>query len=164
MTDMLWNKHLRLNDYRRMIMGAAFGKHAAAAEQYLSHVQRSWRRGDDYDHKTIVDGGSAAELRALASFAEKAMITFARLAASATDEVIRVSLRLLSLHAEQTARILRIYLAGIRKDRKGLASLQSEFEARLPVVLREFGHWVDPIIAYPVSVALEQAAGIAKHS
>jgi hypothetical protein len=161
MAEFLWNRRASRGAHRRRIMSAAFGPRAADVEKYFSAMIRLWRAGDTYEHATVLTGDVSTRrprLERIARFAEEARQRFAGLARRHSDEVVRVSLELVALHAEQARRIAEAHLAGIRGDLAGLARMQAEYERRLPEVLGRLGFWVDPMLGEPVAEALAQAS------
>jgi hypothetical protein len=160
MGDMLWDRRLSVSGHRRKIMSAAFGKHARTVEKYFAGMVRAFRVGDSYEHRTVLEGAGAkhaARLKAIASSAKAAQRQFAGLAKKERDPVVRTSLELVALHAEQAGRIVGAYLAGLAGDKKRIARMRKEYAARVPEVLGRYHPWVDPMIAEPVMEALWEA-------
>jgi hypothetical protein len=179
MADTLWNVKLSPRAHRQKIMSAAFGKYAEEAESYFSRLVKEVRVGPGHTHQSLLSGGeeAAPDIAALAEFTAQAQQRFVRLAEAADDcaalraagphtpapdsDVLKVSLGLLAVHAEQATRIFRARLAGLAGDRERIAAMRSEYEARLPQILRVFAQWVDPKLAEPVRNALWEAAEMA---
>ena len=164
MADTLWNRRTAPAAHRRKIMSAAFGKYAAPAEKYFAQMVRAFRVGADHEHRTVLEDAGAkhrARLEKIAPFAEQSARGFSSLAKREKDPVVRTSLRLLAVHAEQAARIARIHLAGLDGDRKALKKMRADYEARLPRILGDFSPWIDPKIAEPVREALWRAESLA---
>jgi len=159
MADLLWNKRLEQCAHRRKIMKAAFGRHTLAAESYFHRMVRAFRVGGDYDHKTLLDDvtGNQRRLRDILRIATDAWQDFLARAKKEKEAVVRLSLHLLALHAEQVCRIVSARLAGISGSAHALKELRASYESRLPEILREFAPWVDPLIRAPVAQALTEA-------
>jgi len=157
--DLLWDAHTDPAAHRRRIMSAAFGQHAQEAESYFAWLIEMYRGGVDDYHCTIhgptaLPWGRFAEI---AAGADRAQRDFRAEAEASSDETVKLSLRLLAVHAEQMARIARIYEASERKDARRIRQLRQEHRARLPEVLSEFTQWIDPLIERPVDSCLSAA-------
>jgi len=145
-------------------MSAAFGKHAAEVERYFAGMVRAFKVGNEYEHKTVLGDRSPADRRKLlemATAAEEARRRFSALAKSEKGAVRR-SLELLAVHAEHIRIIAEAHVAGIARNKSALKAMRAAYEKRLPAILREFGQWIDPLIAGPVQQAFsaaEKAAG-----
>jgi len=159
MADTLWNRALPARPHREQIMQAAFGRHAAAVEDYFAHLIKAYRLGPDYEHRTLERGGPGErrKLEALISFADIAAGRFAAAARREREAVVAVSLELVALHARQAARVARARLAGLDGDQQALRRMRSEYQAELPRILGRCHPWVDPMIAHPVLDALAHA-------
>jgi hypothetical protein len=92
----------------------------------------------------------------IASAAEEARRRFSALARSEKGAVRR-SLELLAIHAEHVRIIAEAHVAGIAKNKSALKAMRGAYEKRLPVILRDFGQWIDPLIAGPVQQAFSAA-------
>jgi hypothetical protein len=156
MADIMWNRETPPKRLRRAIMLAAFGRHAAEVESYLADLVKTTRVGQTYRHQTIFNAPAEhrATVSAVAGMAGKALKRFSALAKAEREAVVRTSLELMALHAEQTNRIANAYLAGLKGDKKALAKMRAAYEERLPEVLGKFSPWVDPKLGEPVMNAL----------
>jgi hypothetical protein len=148
MADGLWNRRLPRKQHRRAVMEAAFGEQAALVEEYLGQLVKMVRLGKDYEHDSRLQPGrgSREELTAVARFAARHQQQFAKLAKSATSEVIRTSLEIMAVHADHAARLARARIAANEGDKKALEKMRAEYEAYLPGVLARYAPWVDPLI------------------
>ena len=159
MADMLWNRELPVRPHRRAIMSAGFGEHTGEAEEYFAHMVRLFQAGGPYEHTTVLDDrtpAARATLLEIAAAAARAQCRF-RALASTERGVVRRSLKLLAVHAEQVRTIAEARVAGMDRDRRAVAAMRSAYEKRLPAILRDFHPWIDPLIAEPVRRAFEQA-------
>jgi len=164
MADALWNRRLPVKAHRAKIMQAAFGKHAGAAEKFMSGLMAQIRRGESYEHHTIFDNARALDrdrLKKLTAFAWGAEAQFSGLAKSERNDVLRTSLGLLATHARQTALVADCYLAALAGDRKRIAAIKTAHAKWLPQMLGEFSLWVDPLVAWPIEEAAWKADQIA---
>jgi len=160
MADFLWNRGRSLADHRSSLMRAAFGRHAEVVERYLSGMVGAFRLGGSYDHKTVLESAAPERdrrLRLIASAAAAARKDCLARAEAEEQRTVRLSLELVALHAEQMVRIVRIRLAAGRPSQ--LVKLRVQWERRLPVVLDQYGPWVDLKIADPVKEAFRAAGG-----
>jgi hypothetical protein len=164
MADGLWNRRFDKEGHRHRHMEAAFGGHAGLVGRYVLALIEAFRRGHPDYHFSLSEGlpppteeGCAEAVAA----ADPAHEDFTARAEQEPDPVIKLSLELVALHAEQVARLARIYQAGHRGDTKRLRALRTEHERRLPEVLRRFDRWVDPFIARPINEALRTAERMA---
>jgi hypothetical protein len=164
MADKMWDRRTNASSHRRKIMSAAFGKHASEVEDYLSRLVNMVRVGPTHRHGTVFGEPvkHREELGEIAEIADMARRRFGVLAERERDEVVRLSLELMSLHAEQTGRIAGAYLAGLASDRRLVARMRAEYGKRLPEVLDQFSLWVDPKLAEPVWEALAAAEKLAR--
>jgi hypothetical protein len=164
MADMLWNRTQQIRGHRSGIMSAAFGKHAGEVERYFAGMVRAFKAGGEYEHKMVLGDRSPTgrrKLMEIASRAEEARRRFTALAKSEKG-VVRRSLELLAVHSEQIRMIAEVHVAGIARNKSALKAMRAAYEKRLPVILRDFGQWIDPLIARPVQQAFsaaERAAG-----
>ena len=158
MGDLLWDKERPGGAHRRKIMGAAFGKHAAEVERYFARLVRMFRAGEEYEHGTLGEsGGKRGRWEKAAGFAEEWKRRLSRLARGEKDRVVRTSLEVAAIHADQVRRIARARLAGLDGNRELIRAMQADHRAALPGVLRDYSWWVDPLVGQPVEMALAQA-------
>jgi hypothetical protein len=157
--DMLWNSRLSPRRHRERIMVAAFGKHAGDVEDYFGKAIEAFRLGAGHDHRSLATHGGQAERRRLeeaASFAEAARARLAGLAGREREGVVRTSLELVALHAEQAARVAEARLARLDGRADVIEKMHRDYRARLPGILSRYGPWVDPMIGLPVLEALAE--------
>jgi hypothetical protein len=160
MADMLWNRNQPIRAHRRKVLSAAFGRHADAVEKYFSRMVRGFKEGVEYEHRRAL--ASKAKLTGIAAEASDARRRFANMAKAERDAVVRRSLELVAIHAEHAALVARAHLAAVDKDKKAIRAMRAAYEKRLPLILRDFSPWIDPLISGPVTQALsaaEKAAG-----
>jgi len=159
MADMLWDRTQQIRSYRNGIMSAAFGRHAGEVERYFAGMVRAFKAGNEHEHRIVLGDRSPAgrkKLMDIASAAEEARRRFSALARSEKGAVRR-SLELLAIHAEHVRIIAEAHVAGIAKNKSALKAMRGAYEKRLPVILRDFGQWIDPLIAGPVQQAFSAA-------
>ena len=159
MADMLWDRGRQIRAHRRAIMSAGFGKHADEVERYFTRMVRAFKAGGEYEHKSALGDRSPAgrrKLMEMASEAEEARRRFSALARSERG-VVRRSLELLAIHAEHVRLIAEARVAGIAKNKSALKSMRGGYEKRLPVILRDYSPWVDPLVSGPVMQAFAAA-------
>jgi hypothetical protein len=159
MADTLWDKGVSAEEYRSDLMTIAFGKHGAAVEAYFKEMIGAFQAGESYEHRSIesLDAGTAEALASkTANAAKDAKQRF--LSAVAKEEgVVRQSLQLVALHAEQAEWLAAAILAGVKGKGSEVQALREAYEARLPEIMAEFHPWVDPLIARPVREAMDRA-------
>jgi hypothetical protein len=120
---------------------------------------RAFKAGNEHEHRIVLGDRSPAgrkKLMDIASAAEEARRRFSALARSEKGAVRR-SLELLAIHAEHVRIIAEAHVAGIAKNKSALKAMRGAYEKRLPVILRDFGQWIDPLIAGPVQQAFSAA-------
>jgi len=159
MADMLWNRELPVRPHRKGIMSAGFGEHAGEAEEYFARLVRLFWVADSYEHRTVLDDHTPAARATLSEIAAAAAQAQSRFRALAHAErgVVRRSLELLAVHAEQVRTIADVRVACMDRDKRAAAAMRAAYEKRLPAILRDFHPWIDPLIAEPVMRAFEQA-------
>jgi len=163
MADMLWDRERPTRPHRKAIMAAGFGVHADEAEEYFGKLVRLFRVAGPYEHRTVLDDCTPAareKLSEIAAVATQAQRRFRVLAKSETG-VVRRSLRLLAIHAEQVRTIAQARLAGLDGNAKAVEAMRAAYEKRLPMILRESHPWIDPLIAEPVRGVLREAFRLA---
>ncbi len=161
MADLLWNRRLSLKSHRRAVMKASFGPHAAEVAEYLTTLVKTIQVGSSYAHRNLTDSdtGARGQLVALASYAEKHATRFRSLAQRAKSDVVRTSLEIALLQADQTARIARARLAALDKDVAAIRALRVEYEAALPALLDRYAPWIDPLFGQAMRGVLDEAEG-----
>ena len=112
--------------------------------------------------KFFVRVGTRKQLPALASYAEKHVTRFRSRAEKAKTEVVRTSLEIVALQAEQTARIARARLAALDRDAAAIKALRAEYEAALPALLDRYSQWLDPLFGQAMRGALDEAQRAAR--
>ena len=164
MADIMWNRVLAVAPHRRKVMAAAFGEHAKEVESFLADLVKTVRVGPSYKHATIFDAPRehAAGIAQVATAAGRGLKRFSAAAKKERVAVVKTSLELIALHAEQTQRIARAYLAGLKGDKKALAKMRAEYDRRLPEALGRFSPWVDVKLREPVFEALWEGEKMAR--
>jgi hypothetical protein len=159
MADLLWDRRLPLKPHRRAVMEASFGRHAAEVGEYLTTLVKTIRVGPSYAHRRLTDSGvgTREQLVALASYAEKHVTRFRSLAEKAKNEVVRTSLEIVALQAEQTGRIARARLAALDEDPAAIGAMRAEYEAALPALLDRYAPWIDPLFGQAMRSVLDEA-------
>jgi len=160
MADMLWDSKLNTSRHRRGVMTAAFGRHADLVEAYFAEMVSAFREGGEYGHAVIssASGVSKAKaLRGIVSAAGKARREFQSLAGKEKDAARKLSLELVAVHAEHAGILARVHIAGIAKDKEGIAKLEARYKARLAGMLAKYSQWVDPLVELPVAGAIQSA-------
>lgn len=160
MADMLWDRGKQIRAHRKQVMAAGFGRHAEEVEKYFARMVRLFEMGGKHDHKTALGDrspGGRRRLMEIAAAAEAARQQFGALARSDRGAVRR-SLELLEVHAEHVRVIAEAHVAGIDGNKNAIKGMRAAYERRLPVILRDFGQWIDPLISGPVMQAFAAAA------
>ncbi|MCJ7752575.1 MAG: DUF4838 domain-containing protein [Armatimonadetes bacterium] len=164
MADLLWDRRLSLKPHRQAVMEASFGPHAAEVAEYLTTLVKTIQVGSGYAHRNLTDSGIGAreQLVALASYAKKHATRFCSLAQKAKSDVVRTSLEIALLQADQTARIARARLAALDKDVAAIRALRAEYEGVLAALLDRYSQWIDPLFGRAMWQVLDEAEEAAR--
>jgi hypothetical protein len=146
-------------------MSAAFGRYADAAEAYFAALVKAFKAGGPHEHKTLLRDRSPAarsKLAEIAASAAEARRNFTAASRADKSAAVKLSLRLLAIHAEHVGLIARAHVAGIDGDTKAIQKMRAAYEQRLPAILRDYAPWIDPLIGGPVMQAFSAAERVQK--
>jgi len=163
MAELLWNPKRGVAQTRKNIMTDAFGKWAHLAESYFTGTIKHFRIGRDSEHRTLLSAALTekhrSRLESLDCFARENRRKLRHAAGRSACGLHRLSMEMLALHAHQAQLLARIGLAGIDDDQRTLEKIARDYPKLLRKTLKQYGSWIDPLMALPVRLALIQRLG-----